>query len=130
MVRLYQMPLAASTASLTVFLGECRKSLLDFLKREAHVSSIMNAGRTIARCQGAGLWRKGLLCLAKSALGVAACALAAATGDAKAQTATNTVLYWLNPATTFEEGCIPPCLCPDMLPVPVTGTFLLTPITL
>jgi hypothetical protein len=87
----------------------------------------MNASTTIARCQGPGFWRKRLLCLAKSALGVAACALAAAAGDAKAQTTTNTVLYGLNPASSFEEGCIPPCECPDLLPVPVTGTFLLTP---
>jgi hypothetical protein len=86
----------------------------------------MNASKTIARCQGPGSWRKRLVCVAKSAVGVAVCSLAAATGDAKAQTATNTVLYWLDKASSFEEGCIPPCECPDMLPVPVTGTFLLT----
>jgi hypothetical protein len=40
------------------------------------------------------------------------CALAAATGGAKGQTVTNTAPYQLKP---------------DMVPVPVTGTFLLTP---
>jgi hypothetical protein len=87
----------------------------------------MNAGLKVSTCDGPALWRKILLFVAKSALGVAACALAAATGGAKAQTVTNTALYQVNQDSSFEEGCIPPCLCPDMFPVPVTGTFLLTP---
>ena len=87
----------------------------------------MNAAQEVSTCQGPALWRKLLLLVAKSALAVAACALAAAIGSARAQTVSNTVLYQLNQDSSFEEGCIPPCLCPDMVPVPVTGTFLLTP---
>jgi hypothetical protein len=87
----------------------------------------MKAGQRVSTCQGPGRWRKILLFLVKSALGAVVCALAAATGDAKAQTVTNAALYQLNQNSSFEEGCIPPCLCPDMVPVPVTGTFLLTP---
>jgi hypothetical protein len=73
------------------------------------------------------LWRKLLLFVAKSALGLAACGLAIAPGSAKAQTVTNPVLYSLNADTSLAQGCIPPCLCPDWLGAPVTGTFLLTP---
>jgi len=69
---------------------------------------------------------KALSFVAKSVL-VVACALAVATGGANAQTVTNSVLYCLNASSTFEQGCIPPCECPDMLPVPVRGTFWLTP---
>jgi hypothetical protein len=86
----------------------------------------MNAGQKVSTCDGPALWRKILLFMAKSAVGLAVCAVAAATGGAKAQTVINTALYQLNQDSSFEEGCIPPCLCPDMVPVPVTGTFLLT----
>ena len=37
------------------------------------------------------------------------------------------VLYELGPGTTFQEGCVGPCLCPVGLPEEVTGTFLLVP---
>jgi len=36
-------------------------------------------------------------------------------------------LYELSPGTTFQEGCVGPCLCPIMLLEEVTGTFLLVP---
>ena len=36
-------------------------------------------------------------------------------------------LYELSPGTTFQEGCVGPCLCPIMLSEEVTGTFLLVP---
>jgi hypothetical protein len=87
----------------------------------------MNAWVKDSACQGPALWRRLLRFVAKSAPGVAACALAAATGSATAQTVTNPVLYCLNNDTSFEQGCISPCLCPDMLAAPVTGTFWLTP---
>src|ERR1700690_3865460 len=87
----------------------------------------MHVGQKVSACQGPARWRKILLFFAKSVLGAVVCALAAAAGGAKAQTVTNTILYQLNQDSSFEEGCIPPCLCPDMVPVPVTGTFLLTP---
>ncbi len=43
------------------------------------------------------------------------------------RTATADVLYSLSPGTTFQEGCIGPCLCPVSLSETVTGTFLLVP---
>jgi hypothetical protein len=61
----------------------------------------------------------------RTVLSVAACALAAVACGASAQTATNPVLYSLNKDSTFAEGCIPPCLCPDIVPVPVGGAFWL-----
>lgn len=36
-------------------------------------------------------------------------------------------LYELSPGTTFQEGCVGPCLCPIALPEEVTGAFLLVP---
>src|SRR5436189_3056185 len=36
-------------------------------------------------------------------------------------------LYRLNKDSTFQQGCFPPCLCPITTPVPVKGTFVLTP---
>ena len=36
-------------------------------------------------------------------------------------------LYRLNKDSTFQQGCFPPCLCPITIPVPVKGTFVLTP---
>ncbi len=41
--------------------------------------------------------------------------------------ATADVLYELGPGTTFQEGCVGPCLCPVQLSEEVTGTFLLVP---
>lgn len=37
------------------------------------------------------------------------------------------VLYGLLPGTTFQKGCISPCLCPISISEEVTGTFLLIP---
>jgi hypothetical protein len=36
------------------------------------------------------------------------------------------VLYELSPGTTYQEGCVGPCLCPVMMSEEVSGTFLLT----
>jgi len=41
-------------------------------------------------------------------------------------TATAGVFYVLEPGTTYQEGCIEPCMCPVMLSEEVSGTFLLT----
>jgi hypothetical protein len=41
-------------------------------------------------------------------------------------TATAVVLYELVPGTSFQEGCVAPCMCPVMLSDEVSGTFLLT----
>ncbi len=41
--------------------------------------------------------------------------------------ATADILYTLAPDTTFQEGCVGPCLCPVMLSEVVTGTFILVP---
>jgi hypothetical protein len=53
------------------------------------------------------------------------CGVAAVGGLAKAQN--GSTLYRLNPDSSFMQGCFPPCECPDLIPVPVNGTFLLTP---
>jgi hypothetical protein len=37
------------------------------------------------------------------------------------------VFYRLSPGSTFQEGCVGPCLCPVGLAEAVTGTFLLVP---
>jgi hypothetical protein len=37
------------------------------------------------------------------------------------------VLYTLAQGSTFQEGCVGPCLCPVTLPEEVTGTFMLVP---
>lgn len=34
-------------------------------------------------------------------------------------------LYRLEPGSTFQRGCFPPCMCPIMEAVPITGTFRL-----
>lgn len=36
-------------------------------------------------------------------------------------------IYRLNPISTFQQGCFPPCLCPVLLAGGVRGTFVLTP---
>ncbi|MGD0919572.1 MAG: hypothetical protein ABSB22_24295 [Thermodesulfobacteriota bacterium] len=41
--------------------------------------------------------------------------------------ATADVIYTLSPGTTFQEGCVGPCMCPVTLLEGVTGTFLLVP---
>ena len=51
----------------------------------------------------------------------------AVSGPASAQTNTTPALYRLNPDSSFEQGCFPPCMCPVMITQPVMGTFLLTP---
>jgi hypothetical protein len=53
---------------------------------------------------------------------VAWCVVASSSGQPISQT----VLYRLNPDSSLEQGCFPPCECPVMLAVPVKGTFLLT----
>ena len=50
------------------------------------------------------------------------CGLVALTGLSQSQT-----VYHLNPDSSFQQGCFPPCLCPVMVGAPVKGTFLLTP---
>ena len=50
------------------------------------------------------------------------CTVAASSG----QVISKTVLYRLNPDSSLEQGCFPPCECPVTLNVPVKGTFLLT----
>jgi hypothetical protein len=42
-------------------------------------------------------------------------------------TARADALYTLSPGSTFQEGCVFPCMCPVGLPEVVTGTFLLVP---
>jgi len=37
------------------------------------------------------------------------------------------VLHTLTPGSTFQEGCVAPCMCPVTLPEVVTGTFVLVP---
>jgi len=41
--------------------------------------------------------------------------------------ATADVLYTLSPGSTFQQGCVPPCLCPVSLPEALMGNFLLVP---
>lgn len=41
--------------------------------------------------------------------------------------ATADVLYTLTPGSSFQEGCVAPCMCPVRLPEVLTGTFLLVP---
>ncbi|MGA2939978.1 MAG: hypothetical protein ABSF52_23185 [Syntrophobacteraceae bacterium] len=36
------------------------------------------------------------------------------------------ILYGLLPGSSFQEGCIPPCMCPVMMSEDVRGTFGLT----
>jgi hypothetical protein len=45
--------------------------------------------------------------------------------ESNAQTAGGSVVYRLKPDSNFQYGCFPPCLCPVMVGVPVSGTFLL-----
>ncbi len=42
-------------------------------------------------------------------------------------TAEANVLYTLAPGSTFQQGCVAPCLCPVGLSEEVSGTFLLAP---
>ena len=50
--------------------------------------------------------------------------IAAASVPATAQTG---MLYRMNQDSSYQQGCFPPCLCPILVPVPVKGTFVLTP---
>ena len=54
-------------------------------------------------------------------------AMAASRDLANAQSAGGPALYRLNPDSSFQRGCFPPCECPVMGTEPVKGTFLLTP---
>ncbi len=54
-------------------------------------------------------------------------AMVASSDVASAQSAAGPVLYRLNPDSSFQRGCFPPCMCPVMITEPVKGTFLLTP---
>jgi hypothetical protein len=54
-------------------------------------------------------------------------AMAASRDLANAQSASGPALYRLNPDSSFQRGCFPPCECPVMITEPVKGTFLLTP---
>ncbi len=62
----------------------------------------------------------------KGALGVLLCAVAASNDVANAQSS-GPVLYRLNPDSSFQRGCFPPCMCAVMITEPVKGTFILTP---
>jgi len=46
---------------------------------------------------------------------------------AQARAAAAPTVYRLEPGTTFQQGCFPPCLCPLLQEVSVRGTFNLTP---
>src|SRR5207247_8765990 len=46
---------------------------------------------------------------------------------AQARVAAAPTVYRLEPGTTFQQGCFPPCLCPLLQEVSVRGTFNLTP---
>ncbi len=37
-------------------------------------------------------------------------------------------LYELTPASSFQQGCVAPCECPVMEPLPIVGTFVLSPV--
>ena len=64
--------------------------------------------------------------LTKTFIALLLCGVAASSG-LKAQAASGSMLYRLNPESNFERGCFPPCFCPVMIGEPVKGTFLLTP---
>jgi len=42
---------------------------------------------------------------------------------------TNTTLYQLSSGSTYQEGCIAPCMCPVMMSRGISGTFKLIPLT-
>ena len=56
-----------------------------------------------------------------------ACLLLAAPSMVSAQTNTSDVLYVLNPASGYEDGCWDPCLCPVHLTDGLAGTFRMRP---
>lgn len=56
---------------------------------------------------------------------IVALALLAAALPAAAQVLDRPTLYRLDRGSTFQRGCFPPCECPMMQTVPVTGTFRL-----
>jgi len=60
------------------------------------------------------------------ALVLVAATLALGAGDAGAQVAIDApTIYRLNPASSFQQGCFPPCLCPIRLGDGVRGTLVL-----
>jgi hypothetical protein len=60
---------------------------------------------------------------------VALLLLGVVTSSGPAQTGTNSTatVYRLNQASTFEQGCFPPCLCPVLVGSVERGTFVLRP---
>jgi hypothetical protein len=46
---------------------------------------------------------------------------------AQARAAATPTVYRLEPGSTFQQGCFPPCLCPILQTVDLRGTFNLTP---
>lgn len=60
---------------------------------------------------------------------VAAVLLTLATGLCTAQVLDHPTLYRLERGSTFQRGCFPPCKCPVMEAVPITGTFRLELVT-
>ena len=63
----------------------------------------------------------------KSAVAVAL--LVFATTVCLAQVLDRPTLYRLERGSTFQRGCFPPCMCPIMETVPLTGTFRLALVT-
>jgi hypothetical protein len=59
----------------------------------------------------------------------AAAVLVAAALPVLAQALDRPTLYRLDRNSTFQRGCFPPCMCPLLETAPVTGTFVLDPIT-
>lgn len=60
------------------------------------------------------------------ALVLVAATLTLGAGDAGAQVAIDApTIYRLNPASSFQQGCFPPCLCPIRLGDGVRGTLVL-----
>ena len=58
-----------------------------------------------------------------------AVALIAAAGSTTLAESNATRLYKLEPESTFQQGCFPPCLCPYLQTAPLRGTFRLGLIT-
>ena len=58
-----------------------------------------------------------------------AAALIAAAGSTTLAQSNTTRLYKLEPESTFQQGCFPPCLCPYLQTAPLRGTFHLGLIT-
>ena len=57
---------------------------------------------------------------------LAAGVLLAATSPVSSQVLNRPTLYRLKPTSTLTRGCFPPCLCPVQESGPITGTFVLS----